>query len=461
MSTPPGPEDELPELDPEADISTEADDLASDVTPPPNVNPDLTAGGLTRDEAEKLVTQWVGLAYKQARKLADAYNMEQEEADQCAILGLVKAANMYDPKRGQVFYSYAKACIINQLRRGSKMIRGEKLHRVDLDSPMGDDEGSGAATSHDVVSSEDTGAPDQPFGKGLDLGHFSGAIEKELAKLPPRDAQWLRRYLENNETYREIAADSGKSHTFVGQVIQKSLAILRQELSKYGVEGSKSLELESLRAMLEWLAPGPPVQEVGLSTLMCKDCGDEIREGEALNGYCEKCVDLFSRREDAERLEREQEREKRANNPLAKKFRRTFGEASAEKDYGLSPADLNLFNAGKLAYTCEECNRRVVPGTVCKKTGGKHTREIDDDHGKDTLAKESIDFLECDDVAKNKPGPWPSASRKKKYRYYHPDGSEIPASDAKTYVKAKRVEVKDKKNESLESRAESFLEERH
>jgi hypothetical protein len=37
-----------------------------------------------------------------------------------------------------------------------------------------------------------------------------------------------------------------------------------------------------------------------MSTIICEDCGDEVEEGEALNGYCPRCVDNFVRREETE-----------------------------------------------------------------------------------------------------------------------------------------------------------------
>ena len=30
-----------------------------------------------------------------------------------------------------------------------------------------------------------------------------------------------------------------------------------------------------------------------MTTIECKDCGDEIDDGEALNGYCDCCVEKF------------------------------------------------------------------------------------------------------------------------------------------------------------------------
>jgi NMD protein affecting ribosome stability and mRNA decay len=36
-----------------------------------------------------------------------------------------------------------------------------------------------------------------------------------------------------------------------------------------------------------------------MNTIICKECGDEVDEGEALNGYCDGCVDKFIKREEA------------------------------------------------------------------------------------------------------------------------------------------------------------------
>ncbi len=36
-----------------------------------------------------------------------------------------------------------------------------------------------------------------------------------------------------------------------------------------------------------------------MTTIVCKECGNEVEEGAALNGYCPRCVDKFQRREKA------------------------------------------------------------------------------------------------------------------------------------------------------------------
>ena len=35
--------------------------------------------------------------------------------------------------------------------------------------------------------------------------------------------------------------------------------------------------------------------------IICIDCGEEIDEGSALNGYCEECIDKFVEREESEK----------------------------------------------------------------------------------------------------------------------------------------------------------------
>jgi hypothetical protein len=37
-------------------------------------------------------------------------------------------------------------------------------------------------------------------------------------------------------------------------------------------------------------------------TILCESCSDEIKRGEAINGYCYKCCDRYERQEKMERL---------------------------------------------------------------------------------------------------------------------------------------------------------------
>jgi Zn finger protein HypA/HybF involved in hydrogenase expression len=39
-----------------------------------------------------------------------------------------------------------------------------------------------------------------------------------------------------------------------------------------------------------------------MNTIVCEECGDEVDEGGALNGYCEKCLDKFIAQSGDERM---------------------------------------------------------------------------------------------------------------------------------------------------------------
>lgn len=36
-----------------------------------------------------------------------------------------------------------------------------------------------------------------------------------------------------------------------------------------------------------------------METIICEECGNEVEEGEALNGFCPRCVDRWIREENA------------------------------------------------------------------------------------------------------------------------------------------------------------------
>jgi hypothetical protein len=55
-------------------------------------------------------------------------------------------------------------------------------------------------------------------------------------------------------------------------------------------------------------SPLESMKKVQEGTLICKECSDEVAEGEALNGYCPKCVDAFERRERQEKEKKMKEK---------------------------------------------------------------------------------------------------------------------------------------------------------
>ncbi|MFS7871862.1 SigB/SigF/SigG family RNA polymerase sigma factor [Streptomyces asiaticus] len=66
--------------------------------------------------AEKLVEAWLPMAHRLARRYRNR-GENQEDLEQVAALGLVKAVDRYDPQRGGAFQPYAIPTIVGELKR--------------------------------------------------------------------------------------------------------------------------------------------------------------------------------------------------------------------------------------------------------------------------------------------------------------------------------------------------------
>jgi len=183
---------------------------------------------LTDPEIEQLITQNVGLAYKAANTYARQYGADQDDAEQTAMTGLVKAAMAFDPDRGVKFSSVAYRYIDTELKhmvapqvvahKHSK--KGWRLGRVDLDAPFGDEEEDAV---HDIV-----GALDPSHQEVVDKDTYA-LMNQEIEKLDPR-AQSIVKLWSQGMTYRDIAKQLGISHMYVGNLLKQSLEKLRSVL---------------------------------------------------------------------------------------------------------------------------------------------------------------------------------------------------------------------------------------
>jgi len=176
-------------------------------------------------DIEALVEKNIKLAYWLASRLGPRYHLEPEEAEQQAIMALVKAANAFDPEVSDNFGALASSYILNAMRRIAKPIKGEFLQRVDLDAPVGSEDVEGA-TGHDIYGEE----PEEP--ENLGLGEM---IQLGLQTLPERDRRVLQMWL-SGKTYREIAPIEKMSHMGVGKIVVRALQQLRKWLADHGVE---------------------------------------------------------------------------------------------------------------------------------------------------------------------------------------------------------------------------------
>lgn len=183
--------------------------------------------------AEELFNDNVKLAYWMAGQYARSHpSVDAEDANQEALAALANAARMFDRTRGGKFSGYAGAAISNTLGKMGwrKRIRGTPLGRVDLDAPLGDEEG-GDEDMHSMVAdqSED---PAQKYARAHDDAALRNQVRSEVANLGKREREMLTAWIAG-QTYREIAVDHGVSFVYVGKIIQNALAKLRAKIPRH------------------------------------------------------------------------------------------------------------------------------------------------------------------------------------------------------------------------------------
>jgi RNA polymerase sigma-B factor len=84
---------------------------------PPGRDDGAMIGTTERDRVEAVILRHHGLARRLAGRYARPGTAQFEDLEQVALVGLVKAAQRFDPERGTAFSSYAVPTILGELRR--------------------------------------------------------------------------------------------------------------------------------------------------------------------------------------------------------------------------------------------------------------------------------------------------------------------------------------------------------
>lgn len=154
-------------------------------------------------------------------------------------IGLVRAADRFDPDRGVRFISYAhfwvRRAMVNAITRHDvRPLPGEPPPRpLSLDHAVP----GGARTLAELLPDERAPEP----GAGVVRERLRDAIEASLSDLPPREREVVRRYFglgsECAETLAEISADLGVSRERVRQLKDQGLSRLRAGAERHGLRG--------------------------------------------------------------------------------------------------------------------------------------------------------------------------------------------------------------------------------
>jgi RNA polymerase sigma-B factor len=220
---------------------------------------------------QELILRHLPLARRLARRYAHSAE-SQEELNQVATLGLIKAIDRYDPERGTSITSFAVPTILGELKRHFRDTRWalhvprdlqERAQRVEaaldrltlelgrsptraeladasgldveeviearqafagyeaasLDAPAGGLDEDDSSTTGDML-----GVPEP----GYELAEQWAAIEPALASLPERERIALRLRFFEDLTQSEIAKRLGLSQMHVSRILRAALDTLRR-----------------------------------------------------------------------------------------------------------------------------------------------------------------------------------------------------------------------------------------
>lgn len=151
----------------------------------------------------------------------------QDDLISIGTIGLIKAVDTYDPKKGARLATYAARCIENEILM---FFRGQKksAQDVSIQDPIDVDGEGNPLTLMDILATEDTVADD------LDLRVKTEKLHALLRAMPEgreKTVLILRYGLYGGEPYtqRMVAKKLGISRSYVSRIEKKVLASLRRQ----------------------------------------------------------------------------------------------------------------------------------------------------------------------------------------------------------------------------------------
>ena len=192
-----------------------------------------------RTDSQLLLTAWYERRDFEARRrlieehlplvraLASRFVRDGEQLEdlvQVGSVGLIKAVDRYDPRRGTSLTAYAVPTIVGEIRRhlrdGTQPLRVPRTQRGL--SPVRSVPLEGAA---DMV--RDTAAE-----RRLELGEERVLIASGLRALPTRERRIVHLRYYGGLSQRRIAAEVGLSQVHVSRLLRQSLGKLRAEIGQ-------------------------------------------------------------------------------------------------------------------------------------------------------------------------------------------------------------------------------------
>jgi RNA polymerase sigma factor (sigma-70 family) len=154
-----------------------------------------------------------------------------EESEQEARIALWKAANSYDPAKGE-FEPFASTVIRNHLRNVYDKTKRRSVEVTALDVPAvnQEDTDGGSLKETSILS------PDPSPLLEAERNDIRSALRDGFASLTPSQREALQSYA-NGNNYADIAREKGVSKAAIRQMVQRAADQVRPEIFYRGVSG--------------------------------------------------------------------------------------------------------------------------------------------------------------------------------------------------------------------------------
>jgi RNA polymerase sigma-B factor len=161
------------------------------------------------------------------RALASRFVRDGEQLEdlvQVGSVGLIKAVDRYDPRRGSSLTAYAVPTIVGEIRR----------HLRDGTQPLRVPRGQRALSPVRAVPLEGAAdlVHDRAAERRFELGEERLLLESGLRKLARRERRIVQLRFFGGFSQRRIAAELGLSQVHVSRLLRESLGKLRAEIGQ-------------------------------------------------------------------------------------------------------------------------------------------------------------------------------------------------------------------------------------
>lgn len=154
-----------------------------------------------------------------------------DESEQEARIALWKAANFYEPAKGE-FVPFASTVIRNHLRNVYDKTKRRSVEVTALDVPAVNQED----TDGESLKETSILSPDPSPLLEAERNDIRSALRDGIASLTPSQQEALQSYADGNN-YADIAREKGVSKAAVRQMVQRATDQVRPEILCRGVSG--------------------------------------------------------------------------------------------------------------------------------------------------------------------------------------------------------------------------------